>query len=530
MAAAAAPPPRAQQPDPDRWWTLAAVCVAVFMLLLDITIVNVALPDIGKALHSSFTDLQWVIDAYALSLAALLLTAGSLADRFGRRAVFTAGLAVFTAASLLCGLATSPTFLNVARALQGIGGAAMFATSLALLAAAFQGSERGTAFGIWGATVGAAVAIGPLAGGVLTEGIGWESIFFVNVPIGIAAVVVTLRKVRESRDPHARRVDWAGLVTFSLGLFLLIFALVRGNAEGWGSTLITGFLVGSAVLLVAFVVVESRIAEPMLDLTLFRNPSFAGASIAAFAISASMFSMFLYLTLYLQNALGFSPLEAGLRFLPVSLVSFVVAPIAGRLSTRVPVRGLIGGGLIIIGGGLALMRGLDASSGWTDLLPGFLVAGVGVGLVNAPLASTAVAVVDPRRSGMASGINNTFRQVGIATGTAAYGALFQHLLQTRVRDAFGGGPGAALARRVPVEAYAQGAPGPFARLPGGAHTFLGAFTSSLNALLLVAAGVAVVGAIGSFGLIRGRDLAAARDAPSSGVPSGAAPAAQARVR
>jgi EmrB/QacA subfamily drug resistance transporter len=522
--------PRAQQPDPDRWWTLGAVCVAVFMLLLDITVVNVALPDIAKSLHSSFTDLQWVIDAYALSLAALLLTAGSLADRIGRRAIFTVGLGIFTGASLLCGLAGSPTFLNAARALQGIGGAAMFATSLALLASAFQGRERGTAFGIWGATVGAAVAVGPLVGGVLTEGIGWESIFFVNVPIGIAAVLVTRRRVRESRDPDARGVDWGGLVTFSAGLFLLIFALVRGNAEGWGSTLIVGFLVGSAVLLAAFVVIESRVAEPMLDLTLFRNPSFAGASIAAFALSASMFSLFLYLTLYLQNALGYSPLQAGLRFLPVSLVSFVVAPIAGRLSARVPVRGLIGGGLMIVGAGLVLMRGLSASSGWIELLPGFLVAGVGIGLVNAPLASTAVAVVDPRRSGMASGINNTFRQVGIATGTAAYGALFQHLLATRVPDSFGSGPGAVLAHRLPVAAYAQGSPAPFARIPGGVHAYLGAFTSSLNVLLLVGGGVAVAGGLASFALIRGRDLAAARNAPSSGAAVPAPSAADARLR
>jgi len=526
---AAAPPP-ANEPDPRRWWTLALVCVAVFMLLLDITIVNVALPDIARALGSSFTDLQWVIDAYALSLAALLLTAGSLADRLGRRAIFAAGLGVFTAASLLCGLAGSPTFLNVARALQGIGGAAMFATSLALLASAFTGQERGTAFGIWGATVGAAVAVGPLAGGVLTETLGWESIFFVNVPIGVAAVVLTVRNVAESRDPHPRRLDWGGLVTFSSGLFLLIFALVRGNAEGWGSTLITGFLIGSAVLLVAFVVIESRVAEPMLELSLFANPSFSGVSLAAFALSASMFSMFLYLTLYLQNALGYSPLQAGLRFLPVSLVSFVVAPIAGRLTTRVPVRALIGGGLAVVGIGLAVMRGLDASSGWTDLLPGFLLAGVGVGMVNPPVASTAVAVVDPRRSGMASGINNTFRQIGIATGTAAYGALFQHLLQTRVQDAFVRGPGAALVRRLPVEAYAQGSPAPFARLPGGTHAYLGAFTSSLDVLLLVAAVVALTGALLSFALIRGRDLAAAQALGGAPAPRPAAGAAGAQLR
>jgi MFS family permease len=236
--------------------------------------------------------------------------------------VFTAGLALFTAASVLCGLAGTPLLLELARGLQGVGGAAMFATSLALLAATFHGRERGTAFGVWGATTGAAVAVGPLVGGLLTEKVGWESIFLINLPIGLAAIAVSLTRVRESRDPDAAGVDWAGLVTFSSGLFLLIFALVRGNAQGWGSPLIVSFLAGSVVLLCAFVVAERRQRRPMFDLTLMRKPAFAGASIAAFALSASMFSMFLYLTLYIQNALGYSPLEAGLRFLPATLLSF----------------------------------------------------------------------------------------------------------------------------------------------------------------------------------------------------------------
>src|ERR671928_283187 len=233
-----------------RWWTLGAVCVATFMLLLDITVVNVALPDIARDLHSSFSDLQWVVDAYALSLASLMLTAGSLADLLGRRTVFIAGLGLFTLASLLCGLAATPLQLNLARALQGVGGAAMFATSLALIAQSFHGRDRGTAFGIWGATIGAAVAVGPLVGGALTEGIAWEAIFFVNIPIGAAAVLLALRFVVNVRDPDATGVDWAGLVTFSSGLFFLVFALVRGNVEGWGSTLIVSFLVSAAVLLV----------------------------------------------------------------------------------------------------------------------------------------------------------------------------------------------------------------------------------------------------------------------------------------
>jgi EmrB/QacA subfamily drug resistance transporter len=513
-----APDPTAGDRSPDRWWVLAVVCVAVFMLLLDITIVNVALPDIGRTLDADFTDLQWVIDAYALSLAAFLLTAGTLADLLGRRLVFTAGLVLFTAASVLCAVAGTPALLNLARGLQGVGGAAMFATSLALIAQAFHGPDRGTAFGIWGATTGAAVAVGPLVGGVVVEHVGWEAIFLINVPIGAAAVWVTLRRVTESRDPEARGVDWAGLVTFSTALFLLVFALVRGNAEGWGSPLIDGFLLGAGALLVAFVLVERAQERPMLDLALFRRPPFVGVSLAAFALSASMFSVFLYLTLYLQNALGYGPLETGLRFLPITVLSFAVAPVAGKLSARVPPQALIGGGLLLVGTGLLLMRGVGAASGWTALLAGFIAAGAGIGMTNPPLASTAVGLVEPQRSGMASGINNTFRQVGIATGTAGLGALFQHLLQDRVTDAFPRGV------RLPVEAYANGDPAPFARLPGGREAYLDAFTGALNGVLLTAACLALAGAALALLLIRrpGQQGPAPADTPRAG---GAVPAA-----
>jgi EmrB/QacA subfamily drug resistance transporter len=489
-------------PEPDRrWWTLGAVCVATFMLLLDITIVNVALPDIARDLRTSFSDLQWVIDAYALSLAALLLTAGSLADLFGRRLLFALGLGVFTAASLLCALASSPLLLELARALQGVGAAAMFATSLALLAATFHGRERGTAFGAWGATTGAAVAVGPLVGGLLTESVGWESIFLINVPIGLGAIAVALTRVPKSRDPGAARIDWPGLVTFSAGLFLLVFALVRGNPEGWDNPLIVSFLIGAGVLLCAFVVVERRSARPMFDLTLLRKRAFAGASIAAFAMSASLFSMFLYLTLYIQNALGYSPLEAGLRFLPTTLLSFAVAPVAGRLSARLPVRALIGAGLVLVGAGLLLMAHLRADSAWTALLAGFLVAGVGVGLVNPPLASTAVGVVPPERAGMGSGINSTFRQVGIATGIAGLGALFQTLLEDKVPAALQG---------VPAEVLATGSPRVVGPAPAAQHAYLEALTGALNDLFVVGAVVAIVGGVLAAALIRRRDFVTSR--------------------
>ena len=335
-----------------KWWTLIAVSVATFMLLLDITVVNVALPSIRDDLGASFTDLQWVVDAYALTLAALVLTAGSLADRLGRRRVFAAGLTIFSGASLLCALAPDPTFLNLARAVQGIGGAIMFAVSLALIAQEFvAGRERGMAMGIYGATIGMAVAIGPLVGGALTDSLGWESIFYLNVPIGIAAIAITYLKLRESRDPNATRIDWAGVATFSAALFLLVLALVRGNDEGWGSTLIVSLLAGAGALLLAFLVVERRVSEPMLPLELFKRPAFTGVQLAAFAISSSIFALFLYLTLYLQNYLGLSPFQAGLRYLPITVVSFFAAPIAGALLSRVHARLMLSVGLAGVGVG-----------------------------------------------------------------------------------------------------------------------------------------------------------------------------------
>ncbi len=409
-----------------KWWTLIAVSIAIFMLLLDITVVNVALPSIQRELHSSFADLQWVVNAYALTLAAFLLTAGSLADLFGRRRVFTAGLVVFTCSSAVCGLADSPLMLNLARAVQGVGGAMMFATSLALIAQAFQGRDRGIAFGVFGAVTGAAVAVGPVVGGIITTGIGWQWIFFVNVPIGIAAVVLTLARVTESRDPNATGVDWLGLVTFSGSLFLLVYALEQGNEAGWGSTKIVSLLVASVLLIAAFLVAELRQQRPMLDLSLFRRHAFTGANIVAFTLSSSIFAMFLYLTLYIQDVLGYGALQAGLRFLPITMLSFIVAPIAGRLTVRVPVRLLLGGGLLLVSGGLLAMTAVEPNSGWTVLIPGFVLAGAGIGMINPPLASTAIGVVHYSRSGMASGINSTFRQVGIVTGIAGLGAIFAH--------------------------------------------------------------------------------------------------------
>lgn len=486
-----------------KWRALLIVCVAIFMLLLDITIVNVALPAIERELHASFTDLEWVIDAYALTLATLVLNAGSLADLLGRKRVFVAGVALFTLGSALCGAATTPLFLILARGGQGIGGAMMFSTSLAIISHEFQGRERGTAFGIYGATIGFAVAVGPLIGGVLTTYAGWRWIFFVNLPIGVACLAGAVHELRETRDPEHGGFDLPGLVTFSGSAFAGVLALLRGNDWGWGSGREIGLLAASAVLLLAFVSIQLRAERPTFDLRLFRVPAFTGAQIVAFAISAGMFSQFLYLTLYLQNVLGYSPLGAGLRFLPLSLLAFVVSPLAGRLSVRMPVRFLLGGGLALTGVALLLMHGISIASGWTTLLAGFIVGGIGIGFVNAPLASAAVGVVPREKAGMASGINNTFRQVGIATGIAALGAIFQD----RIASELSGSPHGLAKAAASGEFSAQGDP----KLVQAVHA---AFISGLNEILLVAAFVTFAGALLAVLLVRQRDFVVA-GAPES---------------
>jgi EmrB/QacA subfamily drug resistance transporter len=491
-----------------KWWTLGAVCVATFMLLLDITVVNTALPAIQQDLGGSFTDLQWVIDAYTLSLAALVLTAGSLADRLGRRRVFATGLGIFSLASLLCALAPDPTFLNLARGLQGVGGAVMFAVSLALVAQEFpSGPERGMAMGIYGGTIGIAVAVGPLVGGLLTDGLGWESVFLLNVPIGLAAIAITYWKVAESRDPNATRIDWAGLLTFSVALFLLVLALVRGNDEGWDSGLIVSLFAGAAALLAAFVTIERRVAEPMLPLSFFRRRAFTGVQLAAFAVSGSMFALFLYLTLYLQSFLGFSPIEAGLRYLPITVASFIVAPLSGIALARIQARYLTGAGLALTGVGLLLMSGLHMDSEWTALLAGFLLSGVGVGLLNPVIADVALSVVPKEQSGMAAGINDTFRQVGIAVGIAAWGAIFLGAGASKAQEAAGGALTNDQARGL-VEATSSGHLGQaVSALPAGAQDLAASaarqgFLHGLNEILVLGAILSFAGAILGLWLVR----------------------------
>ncbi|HEV2259656.1 MAG TPA: MFS transporter [Streptosporangiaceae bacterium] len=494
-----------------KWWTLIAGCTAIFMLLLDVTIVNVALPSIQRGLHASFSDLQWVIDGYALTLASALLGAGSLADRVGRRRVFTLGLTVFTAASLMSGLAASPLWLELARGAQGIGGAMMFGTSLALIAQEFHGRERGVALGVWGATSAAAVSTGPLAGGLLTQALSWRWIFLVNVPIGIAAIALTRRRLTESRDEQARGLDLPGLAALSAGLFLLVFSLIRGNDQGWTSPVIAGSLAGAAASMGLFLAIEARARQPLLDLGLFRKPAFTGAALAGFCLHASVFSLFLYISLFFQNILGYTPLQAGLRQLPVTALLLLVAPASGRLSTWIPPRLLMGTGLSLVSLGLFLMHWLTVTSGWTALLPGQILAGVGVGLTTPALAATAVGVAPPARSGMASAANNTARQLGIATGIAALGAVFQHKILATLGPLLAGTAAAGHASRLARAVAAGGSRSALLQAPPAARAALGraahqAFVTGFNEIALVGSAVAAVGALAGYMLVRSRDL------------------------
>jgi len=495
-----------------KWWTLVVVCAGIFMLLLDLTIVVVALPNIQTELHADFSDLQWTVSAYALTLASLLLTTGSLADRYGRRLMFTGGLIIFTVGSLACGLAQSPVMLVISRAAQGVGGATIFSTSLALLASSFQGKERGVAFGIWGAVTGVAVGLGPILGGLITSGISWRGIFLVNVPIGIAATIATRARVDESRAPVATPPDYAGFVLLTAGLVSLVYGFIRVSGHGWGDTGVLVCLAAGCALLAGFVVAEARSSHPMFDLGLLRIPTFAGGAIAAFTMNGSLYAMLLYLVLYLQDSLGYSALQTGVRLLIISAGSFVTATASGRLSEHVPARWLIGPGLVLVGIGLVLMSGLNGTSDWTHLIPGFVVAGIGSGMVNPPLASTAIGVVEPHRAGMASGVNTTFRQVGIAVATAALGTIFTSALRRSLHHGLAGVPAlAGHASQVAAQAQqgnfravlASVAPGQRGRVEAAAHA---AFAAGLNDLVLVTGALALVGGVASALLIRSRDF------------------------
>ncbi|MGW2865069.1 MFS transporter [Streptomyces sp. NPDC001205] len=497
-----------------KWWPLTAVCLGAFILLVDVTIVNVALPSMADDLDASFTSLQWVIDGYALALAALLLASGSLADRFGHRRCYVYGLALFALASLVCGLAPSVGVLIAARVVQGVGGAAMFATAPALLLTSYQGRDRGTAFGVWGAANGAAAAAGPLLGGLLTEHISWPTIFWVNLPIAAVAIAMTLRVVRPDQLRTApghgapARIDVPGAAAFTLAAGALTYGLIRGGEAGWtGAETLATFAV-TALALVAFVVIEHRTARrggaPMLDLTLLRRPSFAGLMSGALLLQGSAFGCLVLVSLWLQSVLGLSPVAAGLALTPLAAASFVVAVFAGRHIQRLAPRVPIGGGLLLVAAGMLLLRvGMTAEAGRASLLWGLVVTGVGVGLATPVLVSAATSTVPPQRAGMAGGAVNTFRQLGMTLAIAVLGAVFTSrtaevfAASGAVPDADKGAAGLAAGQ---AQHLVEAAPA--ARHDAAQHLVHQAFATGLDRVFLLSASAAALGGLIVLALVR----------------------------
>jgi EmrB/QacA subfamily drug resistance transporter len=435
-----------ETPKSRKWWSLAAVCFGLFMALLDVTIVNVALPTIQKSLNASFSELQWVIDAYALTFAVILVTSSRLGDIFGRKKVFILGLAVFSIGSLLCALSGDFTFggtshvmtLNISRAIQGLGGSAMMPLSLSIISTEFHGKERGAAFGIWGGVSGLATAIGPLVGGILVEKVNWQSIFYINIPIGIIGIALSIWAIRESKEERASRfIDVFGLITLSVSMLCLVLALMEGNDKGWNSSYILTLFAIAAIVLLVFIVGELKIKNPMIDPRLFKIPSFTGSAIAAFCLSAGLYSLFFYLTLYLQNFLGFDSLQAGLRTLPMSALVLLGAPLAGKLTDKFGPKWFVVIALAMLSVSVFLMTRIspnDKPSDWIVLLPAFIIAGIANGMANPPISSLAMGTVHPSKIGMASGISNVSRQIGTAFGIAFLGAMLSNRYNIYIHD------------------------------------------------------------------------------------------------
>jgi EmrB/QacA subfamily drug resistance transporter len=407
-----------------KWWTLVAVAVGLFMIMLDNTVVNVALPSIQNDLGMSPSELEWVFNAYALTFGVLLLTGGKLADMLGRRSIFITGLVIFTAASLWCGLAGGATSLIAARTVQGIGAALMNPATLSIITATFPPRQRGTAIGIWAGVSALALAIGPLLGGILTEDIGWSWIFFINIPVGVAGVVAARIFIDESRDTsREQRLDLPGLVTSAVGLFALTYGLIETNDHAWGSTRVLTLFAVAIVALGAFVLLELRQRNPMLDLRLFRNPTFSGANTVMFFVGLAMFGIFFYNSLFLQRVLGYGAIKTGATFLPLTGLIILVAPVAGKLSDRFGPRWLMGGGMTLLAASLLLFGTLDAASSWWDIVPGLVVAGFGMAITMAPTTAAAMSSVPVDKAGVGSAVINSMRQVGGSLGIAIMGAL-----------------------------------------------------------------------------------------------------------
>jgi EmrB/QacA subfamily drug resistance transporter len=433
-------------PENKKWWTLGTVAVGLFMLMLDNTVVNVALPTIQRDLGAGLSELEWIVSGYALTFAALLLTGGKLADLLGRRMIFVGGLAIFAGASLACALAPSAGFLIGARVVQGVGAALMNPATLSIVTAAFPPRQRGTAIGIWVGVAASALAIGPLVGGLLTEHAGWSSIFYVNVPIGALAIVASLLFIDESRDTsHEQRLDPFGLITSGLGLFSLTYALIEANTYGWTSGRIIGAFVVAVASLSVIVLLELRQRLPMLDLSLFRSGTFTGANTVLLLVALAMFGVFFFVSLYMQNVLGYSAVQAGAAFLPMTLLIILVAPIAGRISDRVGSRWLLAGGMLLVAAQLLYLSTLGVNESYWALVPAMLGGGIGMASVMTPATAEALSGVPTDKAGVGSAVLNSSRQVGGSIGIALIGAIMAHEIgSSRAPQAFVNGLSDAL--------------------------------------------------------------------------------------
>jgi EmrB/QacA subfamily drug resistance transporter len=484
----------------SRWWTLGAMCFALFMIMLDNTVVNVALPSIQRDLHASLQALEWTMNAYTLTFAVLMVTGGRLGDIFGRRRLFLFGVAVFGVSSLAIGLAPNDTVLVGFRAVQGIGAAFMMPATLSIITQAFPAAQRGTAIGTWAGAGALALAIGPVVGGFLTEDVSWRAIFFINPPIAVGAVAATLFAARESRDETAERsVDFAGIATLTGGLTALVLALVESNSWHWGSARIVGLFVVAVVALAAFVVIELRLRAPMLDFSFFRSRTSLGANLVGFLVTFAMFAQFFFLTLYMQNVLHYSPLQTGVRFLPATLLIMVTGPLAGRLTDRVGPRPLMALGLAIVGAALLIQSQLTIHTGYGLLLPGFILMGLGIGLVMSPMSTAAMNAVDRTKSGAASGVVSMSRMVGGSVGLAVMGALVTGIGRSKLDSSLPQLPAADRAKL--ASALGSGAAPSGHASPHIVHALHYAFVSALSAGLRVGAAVAFIGALLALSLI-----------------------------
>lgn len=507
------PIPSVTPPASARWWTLGIVTLATSMLMIDLTSVNVALPSVRTDFEiTNLPDLQWVLDAYSLTLGVFLLTAGSLADRYGRKLMFLLGFGLFSAASLACGLAWDSWGLNLSRGIQGIGAAALFAIGPALIAQEFSGKERAQALGIFAGGYGVAIAGGPVVGGVLTQYLDWRWIFLVNVPLGIFAVVAGMLRIpdRGDRTPHPN--DWAGLVTFSAAMAMLVFAILRGNTEGWSSALIVSLFIASAVLLIVFVGIERSLGpRALLDLSLFRIVSFDSlAAVTVLLMGSSLAAIFLLMS-FVQIELGHSPMATGLRLLPMSAVMMVIGGVAGSLTAKVSPRWLLGIGSLAVGAGMiSVPLLLKSDSSWTALLVNFLLLGVGMGIFNPTRAAMAINVVEPARAGMSNGVSETFQQIGVALGIAVFGSFFEarvasHFAASDIGQQIGSaahdqGKAAAAAGSSALSSLPNGLG---ARAVSAAHT---AVVDGLNNMMTVGAVLLGIAAVIGFVFTRNRDL------------------------